>query len=79
MRITKRGQITIPANIRARAGMTPNIEVTCEYDGTAARLLPVTAPHKPGQGTELVAHLRHHGKRHGTMTTDEIMALTRGE
>lgn len=70
---------TIPADIRALAGLTPNTEVTFGYDGTAVRLIPVTAPRKPGQGAELVAHLRNHGKGQGTMTTDEIMALTRGE
>ena len=77
MRITKKGQVTIPADIRARAGLMPNTEVTCEYDGTTVRLIPVTAPHKPGQGAALVAHLR--GRGNVTMTTDEIMALTRGE
>ncbi len=79
MRITKKGQVTIPADLSARAGLTPNTEVTFEYDGPAVRLIPVTAPHKPGQGAKRVAHLRRHSKGQGTMTTDEIMALTRGE
>jgi len=79
MRINSKGQVTFPADIRARAGLTPNTEVTFDYDGTGVRIIPVTALHKPGQGAELVAHLRRHGKGQGTMTTDDIMALTRGE
>jgi len=79
MRITSKGQVTIPADIRARAGLMPNTEVTFEYDGTAVRIVPVVAARKPSRGAMLVAHLRRHGKGQGTMTTDEIMALTRGE
>lgn len=77
MRITSKGQVTIPADIRARAGLMPNTEVTFEYDGTTVRLVPVTAPGKPTRGAQLVAHLR--GRGDVKMTTDEIMALTRGE
>ena len=77
MRITKKFQVTIPADIRARAGLMPNTEVTFEYDGTTIRLIPVTAPHKPGRGAELGAPLR--GRGDVPMTTDAIMALTRGE
>ena len=77
MRITSKGQVTIPADIRARAGLMPNTEVAFEYDGTTVRLIPVTAPRKPGRGEALVAHLR--GRGDVPMTTEEIMALTRGE
>ena len=79
MRITSKGQVTIPADIRARAGLMPNTEVAFEFDGTAVRIVPATATTKPSRGAVLVAHLRRHGKGQGTMTTDEIMALTRGE
>ncbi len=79
MRITSKGQVTIPADIRARAGLMPNTEVAFEYDGTAVRIVPVNAARKPTRGEVLVVHLRHHGKGQNTMTTDEIMALTRGE
>jgi AbrB family looped-hinge helix DNA binding protein len=79
MRITSKGQVTIPADIRAAAGLMPNTEVAFEYDGTAVRIVPVTSARKPNRGEALVAHLRRHGKGQNTMTTDEIMALTRGE
>ena len=55
----------------------PNTEVAFEYDGTTVRLIPVTAPRKPSRGEALVAHLR--GRGDVPMTTEEIMALTRGE
>ena len=79
MRITSKGQVTIPANIRAAAGLMPNTEVAFEYDGTAVRIVPITSARKPTRGEALVAHLRRHGNGQNTMTTDEIMALTRGE
>ncbi len=79
MRINAKGQVTIPTDIRARAGLLPNTEVTFEYDGTTVRLIPATSPPTPNRCAELVAHLRRHGKGQGTMTTEEIMALTRGE
>lgn len=79
MRITSKGQVTIPADIRAAAGLMPNTEVAFEYDGTAVRIVPIASPRKPSRGEALVAHLRRHGKGQTTMTTDEIMALTRGE
>ena len=77
MRITSKGQVTIPADIRARAGLMPNTEVAFEYDGTTVCLIPVAAARKPDRGEGLVAHLR--GRGDVPMTTEEIMALTRGE
>lgn len=76
MRITSKGQVTIPADIRAQAGLLPHTEVAFEFDGKVVRI--VRAPdRKPGRGAQLVAHLR--GRGDSGMTTDEIMALTRGE
>jgi AbrB family looped-hinge helix DNA binding protein len=79
MRITPKGQVAIPAEIRAAAGLTPNTEVAFEYDGTADHIDPVASPRKATDGEALVTHLRRHDKGQTTMTTDEIMALTRGE
>jgi AbrB family looped-hinge helix DNA binding protein len=61
MRITSKGQVTIPVDIRARAGLMPNTEVVFEIDGTAVRIVPVATPRKPTRGARLVAHLRRHG------------------
>jgi AbrB family looped-hinge helix DNA binding protein len=78
MRITSKGQVTIPADIRERAGLLPDTEVEFSYDGETVQLRRAVSTRKPSRGERLVAHLRSHrgGLR---MTTDEIMALTRGD
>jgi AbrB family looped-hinge helix DNA binding protein len=79
MRITSKGQVTIPVEIRERAGLLPHTEVEFEYDGKTVRI--VRAAKKKGKmsrGERIVEHLRKHSGRI-TMTTEEIMALTRGE
>ena len=77
MRITSKGQVTIPAEIRARAGLLPNTEVDFEFDGMVVRIVRAPAPSKNGRGARLVAHLRARGDI--AMSTDAIMALTRDE
>ena len=77
MRITSKGQVTIPADIRARAGLMPNTEVAFEFDGTAVRIVPIANPRKPTRGDALVAHLR--GRGDVNLTTEQIMALTRDD
>jgi AbrB family looped-hinge helix DNA binding protein len=78
MRITSKGQVTIPAAIREQAGLLPNTEVEFQYDGDTVRLSRAKPGKKPGRGARVVAHLRAHRGRL-TMSTDEIMALTRGD
>jgi AbrB family looped-hinge helix DNA binding protein len=75
MRITSKGQVTIPADIRERAGLLPGAEVEFEYDGAAVRIVRARAPRRQTRGARLVAHLR--GQGGVKMTTDEIMVLTR--
>jgi AbrB family looped-hinge helix DNA binding protein len=75
MRITSKGQVTIPVDIRERAGLMPNTEVDFEFDGTAVRIVPVAARTKASRGARLVAHLR--GRGDVAMTTDAIVALMR--
>ena len=75
MRITSKGQVTIPAEIRERAGLLPNTEVEFEFDGRVVRIVRARARRKPGRGARLVAHLR--GRGDVAMSTDEILALTR--
>lgn len=75
MRITSKGQVTIPQDIRLRLGLLPDTEVEFEVVGNAVRIR--RAAGKPGRGRRIVEHLR--GRGTVRMTTDEIMALTRGE
>ena len=77
MRITTKGQVTIPQAIREQAGFLPNTEVEFVLDGDLVYLVKADAPRKPTRGTRLVEHLRRHGASFA-MTTDELMALTRG-
>lgn len=74
MRITSKGQVTIPIEIRERLGLLPGSEVEFEVDDGSVRI--VKARHGRGRGGRVVEHLR--GRGTVRMTTDEIMALTRG-
>jgi len=77
MRITTKGRVTIPANIRRRAGLSLGDEVDFLLDGDGVRIVPLTRDRGDGVGARLVAHLR--GRGDSGMTTDEIMRLTRGD
>ena len=77
MRITSKGQVTIPAEIRERAGLLPQTEVEFEFDGEAVRIVRAKARRSDSRGARVVAHLR--GRGDVAMSTDEIMALTRGD
>ena len=73
MRVTSKGQVTIPLAVRRTLGIEPGTEVEFELDDGGARLVRA----KPGTGAELVKRMR--GRASVPMTTDEIMALTRDD
>lgn len=77
MRITSKGQVTIPAEIREKAGLLPNTEVDFEFDGKVVRISRAKVSDKKSRGARLVAHVR--GRGDVAMSTDAIMALTRGD
>ena len=72
MRVTSKGQVTIPQDVRRLLGIEPGSDVDFEVDKHSVRLVR----RDEGRGAALVAQMR--GRR-VTMTSDEIMALTRGE
>ena len=83
MKVTTKGQVTIPQAVRERLGILPGAEVEFEVEGKAAKMRPVRnacngAAHvsKRLKGRRMVERLR--GRATVPMTTDEIMALTRG-
>jgi AbrB family looped-hinge helix DNA binding protein len=78
VRITSKGQVTIPQAIREQAGLLPNTEIEFVLDGDLVYLVRAGTPRKPTRGTLLVEHLRRHGEAF-TLSTDELLALTRGE
>ena len=77
MRITSKGQVTIPAEIRERAGLLPQTEVDFEFDGKVVRIVRAKQGRQNSRGARLVAHLR--GRGDVAMSTDDIMALTRDD
>jgi AbrB family looped-hinge helix DNA binding protein len=77
MRITSKGQVTIPVEIREKMGLLPNTEVEFELDGKGVRIRRAKKTHRMSRGAAAVARLRGQGTV--KMSTDEIMALTRGE
>ena len=78
MQITTKGQVTIPQEIRNRLGLLPHTAVEFEVVGDQARIR--RARRQPGAGRRgrTVVELLS-GSADTGMTTDEIMALTRGE
>ena len=74
MRITSKGQVTIPQNIRVKMGYLPNTEVVFEVRETEVILKK--AP--PGGETRISSYLRAvRGSADTGMSTDQIMELTR--
>lgn len=73
MRVTSKGQVTIPIEIRQELGLHPNTEVAFDIVGKTARLRKLRG--RESRGNRLVAHLR--GKGTVRLGTDAILALTR--
>jgi AbrB family looped-hinge helix DNA binding protein len=74
MRLTSKGQVTIPLEIREQIGLLPLSEVEFEVEGDAVKIRK--ARHSRTRGRGLVERMR--GRATTRMTTDEILALTRG-
>ena len=74
MRMTTKGQVTIPAELRERFGLGPgaDVEVVAGEDGALVR--PVRA--RP-RGAEIVARLRD--RADGGLDAEAVLCLTRGE
>jgi AbrB family looped-hinge helix DNA binding protein len=78
MRITSRGQVTIPKDIREKAGLLPETDVEFGIEGGVVTIRRSTHPGRGDRGTKLITHLRSFRDK-VTMSTDEVMALTREE
>jgi AbrB family looped-hinge helix DNA binding protein len=74
MRVTTKGQVTIPVEIREKLGITPETEVDFLQEGN--RVFLVKRKGK-AHATRKFSKLR--GAATVKMTTDEIMALTRDD
>jgi antitoxin PrlF len=76
MRITSKGQVTIPVRIRERAGLLPHTEVEFILEGNTVRIVRARSRRGVSRGQAVVGRLR--GSATVRMSTDAIMALTRG-
>lgn len=77
MQITTKGQVTIPQEIRNSLGLLPHTEVEFELVGDHARIRKAARrPGASGRGRRAIEALR--GAADTRMSTDEILALTRG-
>lgn len=75
MRITRKGQVTIPKELRMRAGLMANMEVEFTLEDDTIVLRKASTQKSRAQ----LAIERLKGARtRSTLSTDEILALTRG-
>ena len=71
MRVTKKGQVTIPRNVREVLGITPETEIDFIEDNGRFYIVKSESP----KVTEKFKKFR--GIATAQMSTDEIMSLTR--
>ncbi len=77
MKLTTKGQVTIPLTIRERLGLLPWTEVEFDVVGDSVRIRKKATD--AGRGRRVVEAMRRAPKPKRGMTTDQLMALTRGE
>jgi AbrB family looped-hinge helix DNA binding protein len=77
VRITTKGQVTIPQDIRERLGLLPMCEVEFDIVKDSVRIRKKRG--SKSRGEALLAHMRAARPPRRGMTTDELMAMTRGE
>jgi len=78
MRLTSKGQVTIPQAIRERLGLLPWSEVEFDVVGDSVRIRKKKGGTKD-RGRMLLEAMSKAPKPKPGMTTDELMALTRGD
>ena len=74
MRITTKGQVTIPQEFREALGLLPHAEVEFELDGDSVRIR--RARKSTRRGETIIARMR--ATATSRLSTDAIMKLTRG-
>ena len=75
MRITQKGQVTIPENLRTKYGFLPYTDI--DFIEEKGKVYLITLPQKNKRGQTITEQLR--GRATIKMTTDQILALTRGK
>ncbi len=77
MRLTTKGQVTIPQGIREKLGLLPWTEVEFDVVDDSVRIRKRVATQ--GRGARIIDAMRRAPKPRPGMTTEQLMALTRGE
>ncbi|MGK2857747.1 MAG: AbrB/MazE/SpoVT family DNA-binding domain-containing protein [Thermoanaerobaculia bacterium] len=75
MRVTSKGQVTIPQEIRERFGLLPDTEVEFVAKGNSVQIVKAKSGTRPSRGEAIVNRLR--GRGSVKLSTNEILALTR--
>jgi AbrB family looped-hinge helix DNA binding protein len=75
MRITSKGQVTIPQEIREQFGLLPDTEVDFVVRHNSVQLVKATERKRVSRGERIIQRLR--GTATVRMTTDQILSLTR--
>jgi AbrB family looped-hinge helix DNA binding protein len=75
MRLNSKGQVTIPAHLRAKLGLLEGDEVDVVEDGETLRIVRAQPSHTRGE--RLVVHMR--GRADTTLSTDQLLGLLRDE
>jgi len=81
LRVTEKGQVTIPKHIRDKAGIRPGTEVDFRLEDGRVVVLKRLANEsvRRKRGREILDYLdRMRGTANSGLTTDEIMEMTRG-
>src|SRR2546430_14720598 len=77
MKITSKGQVTIPQALRERFGLLPDTEVEFVATANGKELRLVKSSKPSNRGRALVERLRRRGT--GKRSTDELLKLMRSE
>lgn len=75
MRITSKGQVTIPVDIRERAGLLPHTEVEWVMEGDKVVIKPADGLTR---GQRMVQRLRGSFTANTDLSSDELFELMRG-
>ena len=79
MRVTSKGQVMIPIALREKFGIFPDTEVEFGFRGNQITIQKAkTKKGKLSRGERIVARVTGTGTVNLDLTTDQIMALTRG-
>lgn len=76
MRVTSKGQVTIPIAIRERCGLQPHSEVRFVEEDVRVFIEPQRGDNSRGE--DAIRRLRQ-ARLRTRLSTDQLLALTRGE